>query len=63
MAIVIPTKYAHDELTDGYSIRRMCVDRSIPLITNVQFAKLLARSLEKYKLEDLKIKDWGEYHL
>ena len=51
LAIVIPTKYAHDELTDGYSIRRMCVDKNIPLFTNVQFAKTLIRSLAKYRVE------------
>ncbi|MBU0728073.1 carbamoyl-phosphate synthase large subunit, partial [Patescibacteria group bacterium] len=61
MAIVIPTKYAHDEMTDGYSIRRMAVDQHIPLLTNVQFVKTLFRSLEKYKLEDLEIKSWDEY--
>jgi len=61
MAIVIPTKYAHDELTDGYRIRRMAVDRNMPLITNVQFAKTLIRALGKYKKEDLKIRDWESY--
>lgn len=61
LAFVIPTKYAHDELTDGYLIRRMCVDRHIPLFTNVQFAKTLIRSLDKYKIEDLTIADWSEY--
>lgn len=61
LAIVIPSKYAHDELTDGYSIRRMCVDKHIPLFTNVQFAKTLIRSLAKYKVEELGIKDWSEY--
>jgi carbamoyl-phosphate synthase large subunit len=61
LAIVIPTKYAHDEMTDGYRIRRMSVDRHVPLITNVQFAKTLIRSLKKYRMEDLEIKDWEEY--
>jgi len=61
MAIVIPTKYANDEVTDGYKIRRMCVDRNIPLFTNVQFSKTLIRSLGKYKIEDLEIKEWTEY--
>ncbi len=61
MAIVIPTKYAHDEITDGYKIRRMCVDKHIPLFTNVQFSKTLIRSLAKYNPEDLQIKDWAEY--
>ena len=40
MVVVIPTKYAHDEMTDGYDIRRMAVDQHVPLITNVQFAWL-----------------------
>jgi carbamoyl-phosphate synthase large subunit len=61
MAVVIPTKYAHDEITDGYLIRRLAVDQHIPLLTNVQFAKALIRSIQKYKIEDLKIKDWEEY--
>ena len=61
LAIVIPTKYAHDEVTDGYRIRRMCVDKHIPLFTNVQFSKTLIRSLAKYKEGDLAIKEWDGY--
>lgn len=38
----------HDEVTDGYHIRRMSIDKNIPLITNVQFAKTLIRPLEKH---------------
>ena len=61
MAVVIPTKYAHEEMTDGYRIRRMAIDQNIPLITNIQFAKTLINALEKYSVDDLEIKDWGEY--
>ncbi len=61
LAIVIPTKYAHDEVTDGYRIRRLAIDQNIPLLTNVQFVKTLIRSIEKYKAEELEIKSWGEY--
>ena len=61
MSIVIPTKYAHDEMTAGYTIRRMSIDHSIPLLTNVQFAKALIRSLKKYKVGDLEILDWEGY--
>ncbi|MFH0837822.1 MAG: carbamoyl-phosphate synthase (glutamine-hydrolyzing) large subunit [Patescibacteria group bacterium] len=61
LAIVIPTKYAHDEVTDGYRIRRMCVDKHIPLFTNVQFTKTMIRSMAKYGVKDLDIKDWSEY--
>ena len=42
-------------------IRRKSVDLNIPLITNVQVAKIMAEALSKYKLEDLKIKDVDGY--
>ena len=61
MVFVIPTNYAHEETTDGYLIRRKAIDRNIPLITNVQVAKTFVRSIEKYKVEDLEIKEWSEY--
>lgn len=61
LAMVVPTKYAHDEVTDGYRIRRMAVDRAIPLLTNVQFIKTFVRSIAKYGEKDLQIKDWSEY--
>ncbi|MDP3758586.1 MAG: carbamoyl phosphate synthase large subunit, partial [Candidatus Daviesbacteria bacterium] len=47
--------------TDGYIIRRNCVDLGIPLITNLQAAELLVASLSSKKMEDLKIKSWDEY--
>ncbi|PIZ73725.1 carbamoyl phosphate synthase large subunit [Candidatus Peregrinibacteria bacterium CG_4_10_14_0_2_um_filter_43_11] len=61
LAVIIPRTYAHDEVTDGYLIRRKAIDMNIPLITNVQVTKTLMRALEKYKIEDLKIEDWEEY--
>ncbi len=47
--------------TDGYIIRRNCVDLGIPLITNLQSAELLVSSLATKKLADLQIKSWDEY--
>ncbi|MBI2338655.1 carbamoyl-phosphate synthase large subunit [Candidatus Daviesbacteria bacterium] len=47
--------------TDGYIIRRNCVDLGIPLITNLQAAELLASALTSKKMEDLEIKSWDEY--
>ncbi len=61
MAIVIPTKYAHDEESDGYFIRRAAVDMNIPLIANVQVAKTFIRSIEKYTMESLPIEPWDTY--
>ena len=47
--------------TDGFIIRRTCVDLSIPLITNLQAAELLVSSLVSKKMADLQIKSWDEY--
>lgn len=58
LAIVIPRNYAHEEQTDGYRIRRKAIDRNIPLITNVQVAKTLVRSIKKYPLNELPVEDW-----
>lgn len=47
--------------TDGYIIRRNCVDLGIPLVTNLQSAELLISALTSKKIEDLEIKSWDEY--
>jgi carbamoyl-phosphate synthase large subunit len=50
VALVIntPNKFSHEEISDGYLIRRVAIDTNVPLLTNLQLAKLLARSLEKF---------------
>lgn len=55
------TKHHADHITDGYVIRRAAIDTNIPLITNLQVAKLLIEALCRLKEEDLKIKAWSEY--
>lgn len=59
--INVPRNYSHEEMTMGYELRRLTIDHNIPLTTNVQGAKLMVETLERYKLEDLKIEDWGGY--
>jgi carbamoyl-phosphate synthase large subunit len=61
LVINIPKNYNREEVTHGYLIRRKSVDLNIPLVTNVQVAKIIAEALNRYKLEDLKIKSWDEY--
>ncbi len=61
LIVNIPKNYTRVMVTDGYSIRRKALDLNIPLITNVQVAKIMADALEMYKLEDLKIKDVDGY--
>lgn len=59
--IVIPSINKKEEITDGYKIRRRAIDFAIPLITDVNIAKLFIDAISKLKLDDLKVKSWQEY--
>ncbi len=59
LVINIPTKL--EQLDDEYIIRRKAVDFAIPLLTNVQVAKLFVDAISNKSLSDLKIKAWDEY--
>ncbi len=61
LAINISESRSAQGETDGYIIRRNCIDLGIPLITNLQSAELLASALSTKKIEDLAIKSWDEY--
>jgi len=61
LVINIPRSYAHEEKTDGYKIRRAAIDSNVPLITNLQVAKLLVQALERWKDEELPITDWAYF--
>lgn len=61
LVINIPKNYSREEVTDGYLIRRKAIDFNIPLITNLQLAQNVVGALQRYKEEDLKIKEWSEY--
>ena len=59
--INIPRSYSHEEMTLGYTIRRLTIDNNIPLTTDVKVAKLMVDTLERYNLEDLAIEPWDHY--
>lgn len=61
LVINIPKNYSHQEMTDGYKIRRKSIDNNVPLITNVQIAKLFIDSLLDGKADELKIEAWDYY--
>jgi carbamoyl-phosphate synthase large subunit len=61
LIVNIPKHYDRTVVTDGYMIRRKSIDLNIPLITNVQVAKIMAGALQKYGVDDLKIKDRDSY--
>ena len=61
MVINTSNKYSHEEISDGYLIRRLAIDQNIPLIRNLQIAKLLAKSLEAFPdFEDFEILSYKE---
>lgn len=61
LVIDIPKTYSREDITDGYLIRRRAIDSNTPLITNIQIARALTDAFEKYTIDDLQIKGWGEY--
>ncbi len=60
LVINIPNNFTQEVLDDEYLIRRRAVDNAIPLITNMQLAKLFIESISKNS--QLKIKSWNEYN-
>lgn len=59
LVINIPKSYEKEELTNGYLIRRRAVDFSIPLITNINCAKLFVEALLDHR--GISAKSWDEY--
>ncbi len=61
LVISIPSAFSTAELDDEYIIRRKAADYSIPLITNLQLARMLSEALTSIGLDDLEIKAWDDY--
>jgi carbamoyl-phosphate synthase large subunit len=53
LVINIPKNFAHEEITDGYQIRRAAVDANVPLVTNLQVAKAIAQGIKEFSEQDL----------
>ena len=61
LVINIPLGYDRRELTDGYIIRRRATDFGIPLITNLQLAELVVKSLASKNIADLEALPYDAY--
>ena len=61
LVINIPTSYQAEELTAGYRIRRKAIDMNIPLITNLQVARLMVDALVEWQGRELPIESWGDF--
>jgi carbamoyl-phosphate synthase large subunit len=59
--ISIPDPERKAAFDSDYEMRRMAVDFSIPLLTNLQVSELFVQSLAAKKDDDLLIKHWAEY--
>ena len=46
---------------DHYTLRRKAVDLAIPLVTNLQLAKIFVQSIARCNVEGLQAKAWSEY--
>jgi len=61
MVINTANKFSHDEISDGYLIRRAAIDANTPLIKNPAIARILAKSLKKFPApEDCPILSYEE---
>lgn len=58
LVINIPSERSGQQQTDGYLIRRLAMDRGIPLITNVQLAKRLVEAIAQEPLDSLPLLPW-----
>ncbi|MBI4272966.1 carbamoyl-phosphate synthase (glutamine-hydrolyzing) large subunit [Candidatus Uhrbacteria bacterium] len=47
--------------TDGYHIRRFAIDHHIPVLTNLQTARILLNCLTDVSLESIPLRSWQEY--
>jgi len=67
-AIVIPERLGEEKkgrvikgLSDGYQLRRLAIDRMIPLFTNDETAAMFVNSLIRYSPETIMIKSMREW--
>jgi carbamoyl-phosphate synthase large subunit len=57
----VPNPEKTIELDGDYRLRRLAVDFSVPLLTNLQVAELFVQSLTAKTFRDLEIRHWDEY--
>jgi carbamoyl-phosphate synthase large subunit len=61
LVISIPNPHKRIEFNSAYKLRRLAVDFSVPILTNLQAADLFVQALAAKKTDDLPIKHWAEY--
>ncbi|MBI4239563.1 carbamoyl-phosphate synthase (glutamine-hydrolyzing) large subunit [Candidatus Uhrbacteria bacterium] len=61
LIINIPTGSGNNTQTDGYLLRRLATDHHVPLITNLQIARLFLKCVIELHGKPLPLRSWQEY--
>jgi len=61
LLINVTDEYVGEQFEADYTIRRAAIDYNVPLLTNLQAAKLFVAAIARYKPEDLAAAPWDEY--
>ena len=61
LVVNIPKDLTHNELANGYKIRRDAIDFNVPLITNARLASAFIKAFCRMGADELPIKSWDEY--
>lgn len=61
LVISVPRDLSKTEQSNGYFIRRTAVDYNVPLLTNIQAARLLASALYRVDTDNWTVRSWSEY--
>ncbi|HUT08204.1 MAG TPA: hypothetical protein VMY15_05110, partial [Candidatus Latescibacteria bacterium] len=61
LVVSVPNPAKRVEFNSAYKLRRLAVDFSIPILTNLQAADLFVQAMAAKKPADLKVKHWAEY--
>ncbi len=61
LVVNIPKNLTHNELKNGYQIRRDAIDFNVPLITNARLASAFINAFCNISIDEIPIKSWDEY--
>ncbi len=61
LVVSVPNPAKRVEFNSAYKLRRLAVDFSIPILTNLQAADLFVQALAAKRPADLQVKHWAEY--
>jgi len=61
LLINVTDEFASEQFEDDYAIRRAAIDYNVPLLTNLQAARLFVAAIARYRPEDLAAAPWDEY--